>query len=132
MLNLLERTMHPAERGDKRPTIAAAVGVLAAIGASSCCILPLALFGFGVTGAWIGKLTAMAPYQPYFVVVSLLFLGSGLYLVYRKSEPESCEAGSSCGSLPSRRVLKAALWCAMLLVVASIAFPVVAPLLLEA
>lgn len=105
---------------------------MGAIAASSCCIIPLALFGLGVTGTWIGNLTALAPYQPYFVVISLAFLGTGFYLVYRKPDPETCEAESSCGNLQSRRVLKAALWCATLLTVASIAFPFIAPLLLEA
>ena len=29
--------------------------------ASSCCTLPLVLFGLGVSGAWIGNLTQLAP-----------------------------------------------------------------------
>ncbi len=49
----------------------AAGGILAALGASSCCILPLVLFGLGASGAWIGNLTAMAPYQPVFVAVAV-------------------------------------------------------------
>src|SRR5712692_8846532 len=36
----------------------AAGGVLGALAASSCCILPLVLFGLGVSGAWIGNFTA--------------------------------------------------------------------------
>ena len=56
--------------------ILAAGGVLGAIAASSCCIVPLALFGLGVGGAWIGNLTALAPYQPIFVAVTLGFLGA--------------------------------------------------------
>jgi periplasmic mercuric ion binding protein len=31
------------------------------ITASSCCILPLVLFGLGVSGAWIGNFTQLAP-----------------------------------------------------------------------
>jgi mercuric ion transport protein len=52
-------------------------GVLAAIAASSCCIVPLLLFSLGVSGAWIGNLTRLAPYQPIFVVVTLGCLGCG-------------------------------------------------------
>ena len=37
---------------------AAAGGILGALAASSCCILPLALFMLGISGAWIGNLTA--------------------------------------------------------------------------
>ena len=47
--------------------LVAAGGILGAIAASSCCIAPLVLFSLGISGAWIGNLTALAPYQPYFV-----------------------------------------------------------------
>ena len=47
--------------------LVAAGGILGALAASSCCILPLVLFGLGVSGAWIGNLTWLAPYQPYFI-----------------------------------------------------------------
>ena len=33
--------------------LVAAGGVIGALAASSCCILPLVLFGLGVSGAWI-------------------------------------------------------------------------------
>jgi mercuric ion transport protein len=58
-------------------------GVLAAIAASSCCIVPLLLFSLGVSGAWIGNLTRLAPYQPIFVAVTLACLGCGYWLVWR-------------------------------------------------
>src|ERR1700731_2840320 len=54
-------------------------GVLGALAASSCCIVPLALFGLGVSGAWIGNLTRLAPYQPYFIAATLAFLGYGYW-----------------------------------------------------
>ena len=49
----------------------AAGGILGAIAASSCCIAPLVLFSLGISGAWIGNLTALAPYQPYFIAATL-------------------------------------------------------------
>lgn len=49
--------------GDRQNWVAAG-GVLGAIAASSCCVLPLVLFSVGIGGAWIGNLTALAPYQP--------------------------------------------------------------------
>ena len=58
-------------------------GVLAAIAASSCCIVPLLLFSLGAGGAWIGNLTRLAPYQPIFVAVTLACLGCGYWLVWR-------------------------------------------------
>src|SRR6516165_4411988 len=35
-------------------------GLLGALVASSCCLLPLVLFGVGVSGGWIGNLTQLA------------------------------------------------------------------------
>lgn len=51
---------------DHGSLLAAVAAVSGAVGAVACCILPLALFTLGVTGAWIGALTALAPYQPVF------------------------------------------------------------------
>jgi mercuric ion transport protein len=39
----------------RRQNLMAAGGLLGALAASSCCILPLVLFGLGVSGAWIGS-----------------------------------------------------------------------------
>jgi len=50
----------------RRQRLMAAGGLLGALAASSCCILPLTLFGLGMSGAWIGNFTQLAPYQPYF------------------------------------------------------------------
>ncbi|MCE2446693.1 hypothetical protein I8744_27460, partial [Escherichia coli] len=54
-------------------------GLLAAVGASSCCILPLVLFSLGVSGAWISNLTALARYQPLFIAAAVAFLGFGFW-----------------------------------------------------
>jgi mercuric ion transport protein len=55
-------------------------GLLGALAASSCCILPLALFVLGVSGAWIANLTQLAPYQPCFIAATIAFLGYGYWL----------------------------------------------------
>ena len=49
----------------------AAGGLVGALAASSCCILPFVLFGLGVSGAWIGNLTRLAPYQPFFIAATI-------------------------------------------------------------
>ena len=107
----------------------AAGSVFGAIGASACCVVPLALFSLGVGGAWIGNLTALAPYQWIFITLTLAFLAAGFYLVYRKSKV-ACADGEACGSPRSRRIVKVALWSSTVLVAAAIAFPYVAPALL--
>src|SRR5438034_836483 len=69
----------------RQQRLMAAGGLLGALAASSCCILPVALFGLGVSGAWIGNFTRLAAYQPYFLAATLAFLGYGYWLVYRSS-----------------------------------------------
>ncbi len=109
--------------------ILAAGGVLGALAASLCCVVPLALFTLGVGGAWIGNLTALAPYQPVFVAISLGFTGAGFYLVYRRPKVV-CADASACARPASRRIVKTALWSATVLVLAAMAFPYYAPILL--
>ncbi len=114
-----------------RNTIFTGGGVLGAIAMSSCCILPLALFSVGVTGAWIGNLAALYPYKLYFVVPTAGFLAGGFYLVYRKPKAEACAADGACAAPISTRINKVVLWSATALTLAALAFPYVAPLLLE-
>ena len=107
----------------------AAGGILGALAASSCCILPLALFSLGISGAWISNFTALAPFKPYFAAGTLALLGYGYYLVYVKPK-QACADGSCARPLPNRLV-KSSLWIATVLVVVALAFDYVAPLLLK-
>jgi mercuric ion transport protein len=112
-----------------RVRLIAAGGILGALAASSCCILPLVLFSLGISGAWISNFTALAPYKPYFAAGTLALLGYGYYLVYVKPK-QACADGSCARPLPNRLV-KSSLWIATVLVVAALAFDFVAPLLLK-
>ena len=114
-----------------RKSIFTGGGVLGAIAMSSCCILPLALFSVGVTGAWIGNLAALYPYKLYFLVPTAGFLAGGFYLVYRKPKADACAADGACEAPISTRINKVVLWSATALTLAALAFPYVAPLLLE-
>ena len=103
-------------------------GVLGALAASSCCILPLALFSLGVGGAWLGRLTALAPYQPIFLTFTVAVLGFGFWRLY--GTRRSCAAEAACARPLPRRLVKAGLWLATFLVGAAIAFPFLADILL--
>jgi hypothetical protein len=56
--------------------------ILAAFGASICCVGPLVLLALGISGAWISSLTALEPYRPIFMGLTLLFLGFAFYRLY--------------------------------------------------
>ena len=121
-----------SERSEARQQhLVAAGGILGALAASSCCIVPLILFGLGVSGAWIGNLTALAPYSPFFVAGTAGLLGYGFYLVYWKSR-RACADGAVCARPIPNRLVHAALWIATVLVIAAFAFSYIAPLLLRA
>jgi mercuric ion transport protein len=104
-------------------------GILAALGASSCCVIPFALFSLGVSGAWIADITALEPYQPLFVVVALACLGGGFLHLRRRSRVAWAE-GSYCARPASDRVVRIGLWTAAALVVVAVAFPRIASLFL--
>ncbi len=105
----------------------AAGGVLSAVLASACCIGPLVLLTLGISGAWIGNLTALEPYKPFFAVIALGFIGAGFWHVYFR-KPTVCEPGSYCARPSSARTTKAALWAALVLVVAALTIGWWAPL----
>lgn len=131
----INREIHAAEMHDpidssnRKAGLASIGGILAALGAASCCVVPFALFMLGVSGAWIGNLTALEPYQPIFAAVALGFLGYGFYLVYRKPKV-ACAEGSYCAKPGSGRAAKIGLWTATILVVVALGFPRLAPLFL--
>jgi mercuric ion transport protein len=109
----------------------AGLSVLGAIGASACCIIPFALFLLGISGAWIGNLTALAPYKPFFVAGTLAFLGLGFYLVYRRPKAAVCAEGSYCARPASHRIAKIGLWTAAVLVLLAMTFSYWLPLFVE-
>jgi len=115
------------DRGQK---LAAVGGVIGALAASSCCILPVILFSLGIGGAWIGNFTQLAPYQPYFIAATLAFIGTGYWLSYRSSKA-ACAAGEACARPLPNRLVKIALIAATVIVIAAWAFDYVAPYLLS-
>jgi mercuric ion transport protein len=112
------------------PAMLALGGLLGALAAASCCIMPLVLFGLGVSGAWIGNLTQLAPYQPIFIAASLACLGAGAWLIRRASK-QACAEGEACARPLPNRLVKALLIVATLLVVAAIGFDFFGPLFLN-
>lgn len=107
-------------------------GIVGALAASSCCIIPLILFSLGVSGAWVGNLTALEPFKPIFIVATLGLLGYGYWLVYRS--PKACEDGDACARPLPNRLVKSALFVSIVLTVIALFWnwvaPVIAPIML--
>jgi len=102
-------------------------GLLGAVAASSCCLVPLALFGLGIGGAWIGNLTRLAPYQPYFLSLAAACLTAGYWRVWR-ARPTACPAAGACARPVPARTMMTGLAFATILVVGALAVDFILPL----
>ena len=72
----------------------------------------------------------MAPYQPYFISLTLACLGYGYWMVYR-SRPVACAEAAACSRPLPNRLVKGSLIAATILVAAALGFDLIAPLVLN-
>ncbi|MCS5583569.1 MAG: mercuric transporter MerT family protein [Pseudomonadales bacterium] len=117
------------EKPFKRPGWFGVGAVLAAIGASACCIGPLVLLSLGIGGAWMTTLTSMEAVRPVFLIATLVFIGLAfrrLYLV-----PDYCETGDACASTAVRYNQRILFWVGSGFLIALLAFPWYAPYFIE-
>jgi mercuric ion transport protein len=102
-------------------------GGLAAIGASLCCVAPLVLLALGIGGSWMANLTALEPYQPLFIGLTLLFLGLAFRRLY--FVPQVCAPGTPCADPHAQSRQRLLFWIVTPLLLALLALPWLAPLL---
>lgn len=117
------------EKNFKRPSWLGVGAVLAAIGASACCIGPLVLLSLGIGGAWMTALTSMEAVRPIFLIATLVFIGLAfrqLYLV-----PDPCEIGDACASVSVKHNQRIIFWVGSVILLALLAFPWYAPYFIE-
>ncbi|UVT19715.1 MAG: mercury transporter MerT [Nitrospira sp.] len=101
------------------------VGALAAVGASLCCVGPLVLLAFGISGAWVSSLIALEPLRPVFIGLTLLFLG----LTFRKLylHPQACVPGTACADPRIVKRQRGLFWVVAGLLLTLLAVPWAAP-----
>ncbi|MCS4178616.1 mercuric transport protein [Salinibacter ruber] len=80
-------------------------GLGAAVAASACCTIPLALVSLGVGGAWIGSLTALAPYRWIFVTLAVAALAYAGYNEWQLSRQPDCDCETMFSSTTRRMLL---------------------------
>lgn len=118
-----------------------AAGGVAAILASSCCLGPLLLVALGFSGAWIGNLTRLEPYRPWFLGVALLCLALAARRIFSgtgscaatpvailtppasASPVGQCASDATCASPQGKKLQKVVFLLVTLLVVVAFAFP---------
>lgn len=113
-----------SQSGVEKSTLA--VGGLAAILASACCLGPLVLVAVGLSGAWIGNLTRLEPYRPIFIGAALAALFFAYRRIYRPAV--ECKPGEVCALPQVRRFYRVLFWVVVALVLVALLFPYVLPL----
>jgi len=111
-----------AGRGIGLERFAVTGGILGAVAASSCCVLPLALAAFGVGGAWASGLRALAPYQPVFIALALGAIGYGFYRAYWV-DARPCAEGEACARPLPGKFVRSGLWLASAILAVVVTFP---------
>lgn len=99
--------------------------VLAALGASLCCVAPLLLISIGVGGAWMSSLTALAPYRPLFGIATVALLALACWRLYRREA--DCAPGAFCANPAIKRRQRLIFWLIAIPVLALLSFPWYAP-----
>jgi mercuric ion transport protein len=101
-------------------------GAAAALGASACCAGPLLLVVLGFGGAWGSRLTALQPFQPLFIAVSIAFFAVAFRTLYARAE--KCAAAEVCVVRSVRHCQRVIFWVVVPAALALMSFPLYAPL----
>ncbi len=115
---------HPRVPSAESPSVGSIAlfsGGLAAILASTCCLGPLVLVTLGVSGAWIGNLTLLEPYRPFFILIAVVALFFAWRSIYRPVE--ACEPGEVCALPRTRCLYKFLFWASAVLTLLALIYP---------
>jgi mercuric ion transport protein len=99
--------------------------LLAAIGASACCVGPFLLLSLGIGGAWMSTLTALEPVRPFFIILTVVFIALGYRKLYLT--PQCCEEGESCATSDIQRRQRLMFWLGSAFILILLVFPWLAP-----
>lgn len=101
-------------------------GLIAAILSTACCIVPLALLLLGVGGSWIANLTALEPYKPYLIAISVILLVFAYQQIF--TQDKDCEKDMVCAVPENQKKYKVIFWIATIIILSSSTISIWAPL----
>ena len=105
-----------------------ATGAISALGASTCCVLPLVLVSVGVGGAWVAQLRELERFYYVFVTLAIGAFGYAFYRLYLRPAP--CAPDTVCVAPTVRRRQRIAFWSMLVFAKALVLFPLYGPHLL--
>ncbi len=94
--------------------------LLAAVGASLCCIVPIAVVLLGVGSAALGA--QLMPIRPYLLGLTVVFSGTAFYQVYKPNRQE-CAPDESCAVPANPRRQRTIVWVVAIVAVVVAALP---------
>lgn len=97
-------------------------GALAALAASTCCVLPLALGALGIGGTFASSLGVFAPYQTAFRIAAIALLGAGFWFVYARRPVVA--VGAACAPSRAAGWAEPVLWTGALVLATVLSEPV--------
>ncbi len=103
--------------------------IIAGIAASTCCLGPLVLLTLGISGSWIGNLSAMEPFRPYLMGFTLILLGLAFRKLYLL--PQTCAVDKPCAQPANLRKQRILFWLVSVFVLVIMTFPWYGPYLLD-
>lgn len=89
----------------RKENIAGAGTIIAALLATSCCIGPAVFIISGVSVGFLGTLSFLDAYSPYFLGVAVLLLGYSFYRLYLRPVKCACEE-----DFRARRISRVIFW----------------------
>ena len=101
--------------------VSIAAGAGAALGASTCCVVPLVAVSVGLGGAWIGQLRALEAYFPWFVGFAIAAFAFAFYRLYLRRV--DCASDAACASPTVLRRQRIAFWATLISAKLLILFP---------
>ncbi len=102
-----------------------AAGAVSALGASTCCVLPLVLVSVGIGGAWVTHLRELERFYYVFIALAIGAFGYAFYRLYLVSAP--CAPDIACASPQVRRRQRIAFWTTLVAAKALVLAPFYVP-----
>jgi mercuric ion transport protein len=90
-----------------------------------CCVFPVALSFLGASG--LAFASALMPYRPYFLVLTLISLGTAFYFTYRPQK--DCAPDAACAITKVRRIQRMVFGVVTAVVLILLVFPYLIPVL---
>lgn len=95
----------------KKETIISLGAMAAALLAATCCIGPVIFVLFGASFAFLGKLSFMEAFRPYFLALAGLMVGYSFWKLYLKKTDCACPA-----DIRIRRISRLIFWVGLVVV----------------